>query len=120
LTIPVRIFRELLRHLQVWQALYETEGVDTLRGPNGVEYCLHDIWNLYREGVPMLSFRQKQAIEWFLYENRPEREVARLMGVSENNPVASYATQGLFRLNELIESGQIRSYQPETTLQEAA
>lgn len=119
MTIPVRIFRELLRHLQVWQALYEAEGKDTLTGPDGTEYCLHDIQHLYRVGVPMLSLRQKQAIRWFLIENHPEREVARMMGVSEDNPVASYATQGLVRLNELIDSGQIPRYRP-VLLQAAA
>jgi hypothetical protein len=120
LTIPVRIFRELLRHLQVWQALYEAEGVDTLTGPDGTEYCLHDIHQLYRVGVPMLSHRQRQAIRWFLIENRSEREVACMMGVSADNPVASYATQGLCRLNELIEAGQIPRYQPGELRQEAA
>jgi DNA-directed RNA polymerase specialized sigma24 family protein len=125
-TIPVRTFRELFRHLQAWTALYETEGKDTLTGPDGTEYCLHDIDHFYREAVGghdlvknsrgreekkyLLSPRQRQAIRLFLYENRPEREVARTMGVSEENPVASYATQGLVRLNQLIKAGTIPRY----------
>jgi DNA-directed RNA polymerase specialized sigma subunit len=115
MTIDVRVLRELFRHLQAWTTLYETEGKDTLKGPDGTEYCIHDIVRLYQNAVSgrgnngkhLLSPRQREAIQLFLIENRPEREVARLMGVSEDNPVASYATQGLVRLNELIKAGVI-------------
>lgn len=115
MTIPVRTLRELLRHLQVWNSLYETEGTDTITGPDGTEYCIHDIVRLYdtaingrgEKGKHLLSPRQREAIQLFLIENKAEREVARIMGVSEDNPVASYATQGLVRLNELIESGAV-------------
>lgn len=110
MTINVRTLRELFRHLQAWNALYETEGKDTLTGPDGTDYCLHDIVYLYQHGVPRLSPRQRQAIQLFLIENKPERTVARIMGVSEDNPVASYATQGLVRLNEMIERGDLRAY----------
>lgn len=108
--IPVPTMRELFRHLQAWNALHESQGVDTLRGPDGQEYCLHDIVHLYEHAVPRLSDRQKQAIQLFLIENRPEKEVARLMGVSENNPVASYATQGMVRINTMIEAGEVPGY----------
>jgi hypothetical protein len=115
MTIDVRVLRELFRHLQAWNTLYETEGKDTIKGPDGTEYCIHDIVLLYQNAVNghgdngkhLLSPRQREAIQLFLIENRPEREVARLMGVSEDNPVASYATQGLVRLNELIKLGII-------------
>ncbi|MFD7835549.1 hypothetical protein [Streptomyces sp. NPDC059761] len=115
MTIPVRVLRELFRHLQAWNALYESEGKDTIKGPDGTEYCIHDITRLYNEAVDgkdrngkhLLSPRQRQAIQLFLIENRAERDVARIMGVSEDNPVASYATQGLTRLNELISLGLI-------------
>lgn len=130
MTIPVRILRELFRHLQAWNALYESEGKDIVTNPDdGTEYCIHDISQLYREAVEgwdpktgkhLLSPRQREAIQLFLIENRPEREVARIMGVSEDNPVASYATQGLVRLNELIAAGQIRSFRPQTGTEAAA
>lgn len=115
MTIPVRTLRELFRHLQAWNALYETEGKDTITGPDGTEYCIHDIVRLYDTAIHgrgekkkhLLSPRQREAIQLFLIENKAEREVARIMGVSEDNPVASYATQGLLRLNELIESGAV-------------
>lgn len=110
MTIPVRTMRELFRHLQAWQSLYETEGTDTLTGPDGTQYCIHDIWTLYRVGVPRLSPRQREAITLFLIQNLPEREVARLMGVSVDNPVASYATQGMERLNEMIRGGRIPGF----------
>lgn len=108
--IPVRTMRELFRNLQAWNSLYESNGLDTIKGPDGEEYCLHDVVHLYEHAVPRLSERQKQAIELFLIQNRPEREVARLMGVSENNPVASYATQGMVRINAMIESGEVPGY----------
>ncbi|PPS89533.1 sigma-70 region 4 domain-containing protein [Streptomyces sp. MH60] len=115
MTIPVRLLRELFRNLQAWNALYEIEGKDTITGPDRSEYCIHDIVHLYltavngrgANGKHLLSPRQREAIQLFLIENRPEREVARIMGVSEDNPVASYATQGLVRLNQLIETGVI-------------
>lgn len=114
-TIDVRVLRELFRHLQAWNTLYEAEGTDTITGPDGTEYCIHDIIRLYEtavngrgsSGKHLLSPRQREAIQLFLIENQTEREVARLMGVSEDNPVASYATQGLVRLNELIKAGVI-------------
>jgi hypothetical protein len=115
MTIDVRVLRELFRHLQAWNTVYQTDGVDTITGPDGTEYCIHDIVLLYKNAISgrgtngkhLLSPRQREAIQLFLIENRPEREVARLMGVSEDNPVASYATQGLVRLNELITLGLI-------------
>ena len=98
-----RILRELIRHLQQFEALYETEGIDTLCFA-GVEYCLADIQRLY--GLRrQLSARQAQAIELFLYRDMRERDVAKRMGVSPVNPVAIYATQGLKRLCDLYEAG---------------
>ncbi|MGW1436923.1 sigma-70 region 4 domain-containing protein [Streptomyces griseus] len=113
--IDVRVLRELFRNLQAWNALFETEGTEILVGPDGTEYCIHDIVRLYKTAVEgrgenkkyFLSPRQRQAIQLFLIENRPEREVARLMGVSEDNPVASYATQGMEQLNKHIANGTI-------------
>lgn len=110
--IDVRVMRELFRNLQKWNALYETAGTENLTGPDGTEYCIHDIVRLYQQGVPRLSPRQRQAIHLCLIEGRPEREVARMMGVSESNPVASYATQGMMRLNQMIAAGEIPGYGP--------
>lgn len=121
--IEVRTLRELLRNLQAWESLYETEGIDTVTGPNGQKYCLQDIRYLYdlsqgritdSSGTPIhpLSPRQSQAIRLFLYENIRETDVAQIMGVSITNPVASYATQGMVKLNELIENDQIPRFRP--------
>jgi DNA-directed RNA polymerase specialized sigma24 family protein len=109
--------------LQAWQSLYETEGVDILTAPGGQTYCLHDIQYLYdlsqgqttdRFGnrIFPLSPRQAQAIRLFLFENIRETDVAQMMGVSITNPVASYATQGMVRLKDMIESGQVSRFQP--------
>jgi DNA-directed RNA polymerase specialized sigma24 family protein len=99
-----RVLRELLRNLQLFEALFETEGVDTLSGPDGMEYCLFDLQRLY--GCRFhLSQRQRQAVELFLYQDLREREVALSMGVSPANPVAIYATQGLRRLAQIYDNG---------------
>jgi DNA-directed RNA polymerase specialized sigma24 family protein len=99
-----RVLRELLRNLQLFEALFETEGVDTLYGPDGESYCLFDLQRLY--GCRFhLSQRQRQAVELFLYQDLREREVALSMGVSPANPVAIYATQGLRRLAQIYDNG---------------
>src|ERR1700684_2485076 len=99
-----RVLRELLRNLQLFEALFETEGIDTLPGPDGEEYCLFDLQRLYACRVH-LSQRQCQAVELFLYQDLREREVALSMGVSQANPVAIYATQGLRRLAQIYDNG---------------
>lgn len=99
-----RVLRELLRNLQLFEALFETEGIDTLFGPDGMQYCLFDIKKLYGLRIH-LSQRQRQAVELFLYEDKREREVAEAMGVSPANPVAIYATQGLRRLVQIYDNG---------------
>ena len=99
-----RVLRELLRNLQLFEALFETEGIDTLTGHDGVEYCLFDVQRLYGFRF-YLSQRQREAVELFLYQDLREREVAKAMGVSEANPVAIYATQGLRRLAQIYDNG---------------
>jgi predicted DNA-binding protein (UPF0251 family) len=82
---------------------------DTIYGPDGHQYNVHDVEYLYSERV-LLSPRQRQAIELCLYENYKEKEAARIMGVSETNPVAMYATDGLRKLCDLIEAGELTRY----------
>lgn len=105
-TIHLGTLRELLRNLQAFEALYEAEGTDTLTSPDGEQWCLYDLQYLYRCRV-LLSPRQQQAIELCLYDNIKEREAARIMGVSETNPVAVYANNGLRRLISMIDDGQL-------------
>lgn len=102
--IDHRILRELLRNLQLFEALFETEGISSIAGPDGTVYDLFDIQRLY--GCRRyLSLRQREAVEMFLYEDRRERDVALAMGVSPANPVAIYATQGLKRLALIYDNG---------------
>jgi hypothetical protein len=119
-----KLLRELFRHLQAFKALFENEGVDSITSPTGEEYFLYDIDYLYEctqtrvrltpVSPPeyLLSPRQRQAIELFLYCNIREKDVAVLMGVSDTNPIAIYATQGLNKLCALINSGQLSRYRP--------
>jgi hypothetical protein len=104
--IDHKTLRELFRHLQAFQSLFETEGIDTITGPDGVAYNLFDLLKLY-QCRQYLSSRQRQAIELFLFCDMREKDVAAEMGVSPVNPVAIYATQGLKRLVVIYNSGFI-------------
>lgn len=102
--ILVGTLRELFRNLQAFHAVFETEGIDTIIGPDGTEWCLHDLEYLHQQ-LPLLPPRQRQAIELCLVQNIKEAEVAVMMGVSPTNPVAKYATTGLAKLIGMIEAG---------------
>ena len=82
---------------------------ETISGPDGREYCIFDIQYIY-SCRNLLAPRQQEAIELFLYENIREKEVARMMGVSDTNPVAMYATDGLKRLCTMIIDGELVRY----------
>jgi len=108
--VEVRILRELLRNLQSWESLYEASEVpEVILGPDGLDYCLFDVQYIY-SCRDRLAPRQQEAIELFLYENIKEKEVARMMGVSDTNPVAMYATDGLKRLCVMIENEELIRY----------
>ena len=108
--MEVSVLRELLRNLQSWESLYESSDVpEVIPGPDGSEYCLFDIQYIY-SCRDRLAARQQEAIELFLYENLTEKEVARLRGVSDTNPVAMYATEGLKRLCAMITGGELIRY----------
>lgn len=108
-SVEVAVLRELFRNLQSFQALREAENLTEITGPGGVVYSIFDIEYLYNCRIH-LSLRQRQAIELFLYQNIRERDVAKIMGVAETNPIAIYATQGLTRLCEMIEAGALPNY----------
>ena len=117
--MDVKTLRELFRNLQWWETLYESQGLDTLTGPDGVQYHLVDIQYLYSCRT-MLSARQSQAIELCLYEDTKERDTTLIMGVSPTNPVAMYATDGLKKIIRLFESGSLPKYRPERVERESA
>lgn len=105
-TISVPLLRDLFRNLQMFRAVYEAEGVDTIVSPDGDEICLWDLEHLYAQIKDVLPPRQYQAIEWFLVWNYREATVAEMMGISPTTPVGSYATAGLEKLIVLMaESG---------------
>src|SRR5699024_9307571 len=107
--VDVGTLRELLRNLQQWEALFSTEGIESITGPDGTIYHLVDIQYLYSCRT-MLSPRQRQAIELCLYNDTKEKDASLIMGVSPTNPVAMYATNGLRRICEMIEAGQLTRY----------
>jgi DNA-directed RNA polymerase specialized sigma24 family protein len=107
--LSVTILRELFRCLQQWHAAFESHDVSDTLTYDGITYHLYDIDYLY-SCRDRLSPRQAQAIELCLYQNMLERNAAQQMGVSETNPVAMYATNGLARLIDMIESGQLVRY----------
>jgi hypothetical protein len=84
----------------------------TVLTSGGSDYSLFDVEYLY-DCRRLLSPRQAQAIEFCLYQNMREKDVAIMMGLSEGSPVAIYAAQGLRRLCSMIEAGEIPRYRPE-------
>lgn len=96
-----------MRNLQAFRAVYETNGVDTIRDLDGEEWNIFDLDYLYRVGLPLLPLRQRQAIELCLVQNMKEVDAAAAMGVSTTNPVAMYATSGLGKLVTMIEAGAL-------------
>jgi len=117
--VGVGTLRELFRNLQAFRTAYETDGLDTITGPDGVTYCLWDLEYLYGE-IHRLSPRQRQAIELCLVANLKEVEVATMMGLSPTNPVAMYATLGLKKLVEMIDSGELPRYREHASAAEVA
>lgn len=109
--MQVGVLRELFRNLQAWEALFADEHIDSITGPDGTIYSLTDIQYLY-ECRSMLSPRQREAIELCLYRDTKEKDASLLMGVSPTNPVAMYATNGLRRICEMIEAGELSRYRP--------
>lgn len=108
--LNVTILRKLFRLLQNWESLYEATGLDTLRDPaTGNCFHLADIRYLY-DCRRFLSPRQCQAIEWCLYHDRTEADVAVMMGISPTNPVAMYATKGMSVLLEMAREGELTRY----------
>lgn len=108
--LTVDVLRGLFRNLLYWRSLVEntvsgTNGLDVESITNdGVTWVIWDIERLYEVSQKHLPKRQAQAIHMFLVMNMREREVARLMGISESNPIGMYATDGLKRLIEMVQS----------------
>jgi len=116
--IDLSVLRELLRNLQAFESLHETDGIDTITDPQGQEWSLWDLQYLY--GCRrLLSARQKEAIELCLYRNIKEREAARIMGIQETSPVAIYANNGLKRLIVLAHSGELPKFRLDLAMAEA-
>lgn len=87
--------------------LFQTEGIDTINGPDGTEYSLLDIQRLYGKRGELLSPQRSRAIECFLYRDMREQDAALAMGLSRDTPVAIYATQGLKQLAAAWDEGSL-------------
>ena len=118
MSITVGIIRELFRHLQAWESLLESDGLDELHN-NGETWHIADVQYLYRKAQELLPPQQRRAIQLCLYENVKESEAAKRMGVSETNPVAAYATSGLENLIVMIREGRLPGFREES-LEEAS
>lgn len=92
------MLRELFRHLQEFEELFQSEGIDTLNGPDGASYSIFDLRQLYDIRDRVLAPQRARAIELFLYLDMKEQDAAVVMGLSPETPVAIYATQGLRQL----------------------
>lgn len=110
LMYSVGVLREAFRNLQYFRSVYETDGVDLLIGPDGIEICLWDLEYLYEQIADVLPLRQHQAIEYFLVRNLKESTVAEMMGISPTNPIGSYATAGIEKLLVMIEEDMFPNF----------
>jgi DNA-directed RNA polymerase specialized sigma24 family protein len=97
----------MFRNLVAFRSLYESEGVDVIKGPDGREWSLWDLEYLYEEAQRRLPPQQRLAIELCLVHNVKESEAAVRMNVSPTNPVAMYASLGLKKIVKWINSGQL-------------
>lgn len=95
----------MFRHLQEFEALFESEGIDALIGPDGTIYSIFDLRRLYDKRYELLTLQRARAIEFFLYLDLREQDAAEAMGLSRETPVAIYATQGLRQLAAVWDEG---------------
>lgn len=105
----MKTLRNIFRNLYAFRAVYETDGISEITGPDGVTWSLWDIEELRRIAVEtdLLPPRARQAIELFLVMNMSESDVAEMMSLKASNPIGMYATAGLVRLLERIDQGLI-------------
>lgn len=108
--LSVDLLRSLFRNLAAFQSLYESEGVDTVTDPDGNEWSLWDIKYVYEWSLSTLPKRQAQAVEYFLYLNLRESDVAKLMGLKPTNPIGMYATSGLQKVVYSIQEGDLPNF----------
>ena len=105
--------RELIRNLQHWQSLYEAmEVTDELLANDGRSYALWDVKRFY-EHRTVLPPRQRESIQFCLFENMKESDAAIRMGIKPTNPCAIYATIGLTSLLTCSSRGEIPGYRIE-------
>jgi hypothetical protein len=101
--------RELFRNLLAFRSVYEETGLEDIQTPDGRMWSLWDLEYL-RSQLHRLTLRQRQAITLCLIHNIRERDAAVTMGVSETNPVSMYATLGLQRLLDMVDSGELTRF----------
>jgi hypothetical protein len=112
--------RELLRHFRAFRSVYEETGLEEITTPEGNTWSVWDLDYLHSQ-LHRLTLRQRQAITLCLIHNVRERDAARMMGVSETNPVSMYATLGLQRLLDMVDAGELgRFREQEISLAEIA
>lgn len=102
--------RDLFRFLSDFRAAYEATGLDEITTPYGSTWTLWDLEYLLRVADRRLTQRQRQAITLCLVHGMREKDAAVAMGVSVTNPVMMYATLGLQRLLDMVDSGELERF----------
>jgi hypothetical protein len=98
--------RELFKNLLLFRSIFRESGVEEFSSPAGNTWSIWDLEYLYRQ-CDRLTLRQRQAITLCLVHNMRESDGAEAMGLKDSNPVMMYATLGLRRLLDLVESGEL-------------
>lgn len=105
----VGVHRSLLRNLQQWRSLYESQEISDVIISDSHSYSLWDVFAFY-EARKVLPDRQGLSIQYCLYENMKERDAAIRMGIRETNPVSTYATIGITSLLTRAIEGDLPGY----------
>jgi hypothetical protein len=88
----------MLRNLQFFYALYISDGIDAITGPDGDIYSIFDLMDLFGKRAVLLTPQRAKAVELVFYRDMTEREAALAMGLAPNAPVSAYASQGARQL----------------------
>lgn len=112
--LTVDTLRQMFRYLQEWHTARQWSppddlfhGLDELPGGDGEGWSMYDVDHYFEASQYYLPGQQRLAIRLRLYEDRSRAGAAAAMGISGDNPVDGYVTDGLSTLVELINAGAL-------------
>jgi hypothetical protein len=104
--LTVELLTGFFRSLKQWRSLFESEGQDTLSGPDGERWDLFEFEELYDWSQRTLPEEERRAIQLCLFRDLPEAEAASIMQLQESSLVLTYASKGLEKVVEQFNNGK--------------